>query len=58
MADDEELVDVDISEWKKLKVVELRRRVSELGLDTKGTKAELITRVEKYLNEQGTALFD
>ena len=34
--------------------MELRKRVAEVGLDTKGTKAELIARVEKYLNEQGS----
>lgn len=34
-------------------MAELRNRVNELGLETKGTKAELIARVEKYLNEQG-----
>lgn len=72
MADDEdheeELVDIDITEWKKFKVeeggkcnsynynyqvAELRQRMGSIGLDTKGTKAELIARVEKYLNEQG-----
>ncbi|XP_003383137.1 PREDICTED: SAP domain-containing ribonucleoprotein-like [Amphimedon queenslandica] len=56
MADDEdheeELVDIDITEWKKFKVAELRQRMGSIGLDTKGTKAELIARVEKYLNEQ------
>lgn len=36
-----------------LQVAELRQRVGELGLDTKGTKAELIARVEKFISEQG-----
>ena len=27
--------------------------MAELGLETKGTKAELLARVEKYLKEQG-----
>lgn len=27
--------------------------MAELGLETKGTKAELLAKVEKYLNEQG-----
>ena len=35
-------------------VAELKRKLAELGLDNKGTKAELIARVEKYLTEQGT----
>ena len=34
-------------------VAELKRKLAELGLDNKGTKAELIARVEKYLTEQG-----
>lgn len=34
-------------------VAELKRKLAELGLDNKGTKAELIARVEKYLAEQG-----
>ena len=34
-------------------MADLKRRVGELGLETKGTKAELIARVEKYLSEQG-----
>ena len=36
-------------------VQELRKQASELGLETKGTKAELLARVEKYLKEQGAA---
>ena len=35
---------------------ELKKKVAELGLPTKGTKAELLARVEKYLHEQGMAL--
>lgn len=34
-------------------VPELKKKVAELGLPTKGTKAELLARVEKYLHEQG-----
>lgn len=34
-------------------VQELRKQAAELGLETKGTKAELLARVEKYLKEQG-----
>lgn len=37
----------------RTQVAELRQRVAELGLDTKGTKAELIARVEKFISEQG-----
>ena len=37
-----------------VQVAELKRKLAELGLDNKGTKAELIARVEKYLTEQGT----
>lgn len=36
-----------------VQVAELRQRVAGLGLETKGTKADLIARVEKYLSEQG-----
>lgn len=32
---------------------ELKKKVAELGLPTKGTKVELLARVEKYLHEQG-----
>ncbi len=30
--------------------------MGELGLDSKGTKSELILRLEKYLNEQGSCI--
>ena len=36
-----------------LQVPELKKKVAELGLSTKGTKAELLARVEKYIREQG-----
>ncbi len=39
-----------------LQVAELKRKLAELGLDNKGTKAELIARVEKYLTEQGLSV--
>ena len=39
-----------------LQVADLRGKLGELGLETKGTKAELIARVEKYLSEQGEQL--
>jgi hypothetical protein len=39
-----------------LQVAELKRKLAELGLDNKGTKAELIARVEKYLTEQGACV--
>lgn len=58
----EETKGVSVTWGKKLveqnvlsQVGELRKRVAEVGLDTKGTKAELIARVEKYLSEQGSA---
>ena len=35
-----------------LQVPELKRKVAALGLEAKGTKAELLARVEKYLQEQ------
>ena len=35
-----------------LQVPELKRKVATLGLEAKGTKAELLARVEKYLQEQ------
>ncbi len=34
-------------------VPELRTKLGEWGLETKGTKAELIARVDSYLKEQG-----
>ena len=34
-------------------VPELRKQAAELGLETKGTKAEILSRIEKYLKEQG-----
>lgn len=37
-------------------MAELKRKVGELGLETKGTKAEVIARVEKYLSEQGKSI--
>lgn len=40
-----------------LQVPELKKKVAELGLPTKGTKAELLARVEKYLHEQGVQNF-
>ena len=36
-------------------MAELKRKLAELGLETKGTKTELLARVEKYLHEQGMA---
>ena len=38
-------------------VQELRKQASELGLETKGTKAEILARIEKYLKEQGESHF-
>ena len=35
-----------------MQVPELKRKVAELGLEAKGTKVELLARVEKYLQEQ------
>ena len=35
---------------------ELRKQAAELGLETKGTKAEILSRIEKYLKEQGLFL--
>lgn len=31
----------------------MRKQAGELGLETKGTKAELLARVEKYIKEHG-----
>lgn len=36
----------------------MRKQAAELGLETKGTKAELLARVEKYLKEHGTVRED
>jgi len=35
----------------KIKVPQLRRRAEELGLETKGRKAELIDRINKHLEK-------
>jgi hypothetical protein len=35
----------------KMKVPQLRRRAEELGLETKGRKAELIDRINKHLEK-------
>lgn len=34
-------------------VADLKKKVTELGLEAGGTKAELLAKVEKYLSEQG-----
>ena len=39
-----------------VQVPELKKKLAELGLPTKGPKAELLARVEKYISEQGAAL--
>ncbi len=44
--------EIDMVSVKKLKVVDLRKQCSELGLETKGNKAELIARIESFVNDQ------
>ncbi|KAK3587750.1 hypothetical protein CHS0354_042705 [Potamilus streckersoni] len=43
--------ELDIDELRKLKVVELRERLSELGLPTGGLKADLVERLFTHLRE-------
>ena len=55
MAEDQEevVIEIDMVQLKKMKVQELRKQAAELGVETKGTKAEILSRIEKYLKEQG-----
>ena len=41
-----------------LKVVELKRELSERGLTITGIKSDLITRLEDYLLKQGRVLYN
>ena len=50
---EEDVIEIDVVQLKKMKVQELRKQAADLGLASKGTKAELLARVEKYLKEQG-----
>ena len=43
----------DFSEFKSLSRKDLKQKLVDLGLDTKGTKAELLVRVEKHLASVG-----
>ena len=40
-----------VARWQ---VPEVRKQAAELGLESKGTKAEILARIEKYVKEQGT----
>jgi hypothetical protein len=40
-----------ITQILKMKVPQLRRRAEELGVETKGRKAELIDRINKHLEK-------
>lgn len=51
MADDEASINI-----KKLKVAELKKKLTDRGLSTKGNKGELQERLEKFLLEQGIVL--
>lgn len=42
---------------RALQVPELRAKLGEWGLETKGTKAELLARVDAYLKEQGEVVY-
>ncbi|XP_018543593.1 SAP domain-containing ribonucleoprotein isoform X1 [Lates calcarifer] len=43
----------EVIELQKLKLAELRQECEARGLDTKGNKGELITRLQTYLEEHG-----
>eukprot|EP00731_Ephydatia_muelleri_P008044 Em0004g382a len=59
MAEDEaDLIEIDMAELKKMKVADLKKKVTELGLEAGGTKAELLAKVEKYLSEQDADLLE
>ncbi|KAI6649101.1 SAP domain-containing ribonucleoprotein [Oopsacas minuta] len=59
----EDYLVININDLKKLRVSELKEKLSEFGLQTKGTKIELITRLEEHLSaaaesEEELALID
>ena len=43
---------VDFNEIKNYRIAVIKQKMNELGLDTRGTKAELLTRLEHYLKDQ------
>ena len=43
---------VDFNEIKNFRIAVIKQKMNELGLDTRGTKAELLTRLEHYLKDQ------
>ena len=54
---------INVNDLKKLRVSELKEKLTEFGLQTKGTKPELITRLEEHLaaaaeSEEELALID
>ena len=54
---------INMNDLKKLRVSELKEKLSEFGLQTKGTKSELISRLEEHLaaaaeSEEELALID
>jgi len=53
VADAKEDLDVALDDLEDLTVAGLRERLTELGLPTKGRKAELIARITEYINKRG-----
>ncbi|XP_046848190.1 uncharacterized protein LOC124441768 [Xenia sp. Carnegie-2017] len=49
MADTPETLELTLTEIKKLKVAELKSRLSTLGLPTTGLKADLVARLASFL---------
>jgi SAP domain-containing ribonucleoprotein len=52
VAPNEEEEIIDFEELRKMKVADLKAKLTELGLPSKGTKQELITRLEEYYTSQ------
>ena len=63
LMDGDDYLVINVNDLKKLRVHELKEKLSEFGLNTKGTKAELISRLEDHLtaaaeSEEELALID
>ena len=61
--DGDDYLVINMNDLKKLRVQELREKLSEFGLNIKGTKTELLSRLEDHLSaaaesEEELALID
>lgn len=53
---DAEPLDVQVLEFSKLTVAELRERLTSLGLDSTGRKSQLVTRLEEAFSDKDVAI--